>query len=543
MPDETTQVLIVGGSLVGLSTALFLRRHGVDTVLVERHHGTSIHPRTPGYNARTMELFRAAGVEEAVRAAGPWRLTGTGLLWAETLTSENHRWLAPPSMRGPQEEFSDVSPSNAAVLAQDKLEPVLREHAERLGADLRFGTELVSFTHDADGVTTVVANRETGAQRTVRAQYVVAADGADSPVRTQLGIERDGLGVLEYMVGIMVRADLREALRDKSFAVCQVANSDVSAMVRVVGDLVSLNVNYRPDVGETVGQFTKQRCVELTRAAAGIPDLPVEPIDVRPWQPTAAVAQRFADGRVFLVGDAAHVMPPSGALGANTGIQDGWNLAWKLAFVLHGWAGTALLDTYEAERRPVAELTVAQALARGREWFGANSPAEVAAIELIDDTTLMFGYCYPSAAPTDTIEPFENPAHPTGRPGTRIAHAWLDRSGQRVSTVDLWASGLVLLAGPEGDAWPRVAHEITERCGVPITAHRATRIESPTDTPNPLDPERWARVSGTTSTGALLIRPDGFIAWRTEEMPDQPAVTLDGALRHLLATSSRQAVP
>ncbi|WP_188196957.1 FAD-dependent oxidoreductase [Nonomuraea sp. SYSU D8015] len=532
MSDERTQVLIVGGSLVGLSAALFLRRHGVDVVLAERHPGTSIHPRTPGYNARTMELFRAAGVEEAVRAAGPWQLTDSGLLWAESLTSPNHHWLAPPNARGAQEGFSDVSPCDDAVLSQDVLEPVLREHAEALGADLRFGTELQSFENGPDGVTAVLTDRASGARTVVHARYLIAADGANSPVRARLGIGRSGVGVLEHVAGIMVRAELGDALGDKRFAICQITNPDFAGMVRVVGDKMALHVTYRPDLGESAEQFTPERCVELARAAAGLPDLAVEPLEVMPWQTTAAVAGRFADGRVFLAGDAAHVMPPAGAYGANTGIQDAANLAWKLAYVLHGWAAPSLLDTYDAERRPIARLTVDQALATGREWFGADLPPEAGAAELLDEVTLKFGYRYGPG------EPFEDPRRPTGAPGSRAPHVWLEQDGKQVSTVDLWASGLVLLAGRDGAAWAEAAGRVAGRDGLPLRAYLLAEGAVPGDFLFLADPGgRCAAAFGIGAGGAALIRPDGFIAWRAPETAGPRAgEVLDAACRSLLAT-------
>ncbi|GAB3502751.1 FAD-dependent oxidoreductase [Amycolatopsis cihanbeyliensis] len=538
MPEERTQVLVVGGSLVGLSAALFLRRQGVDLILAERHAGTSVHPRTPGYNGRTMELFRAAGVEEDVRAAGPWRLNGSGLLWAESLTSPNHHWLVPPNASGAQhaqDELAQVSPCSEAVLSQDVLEPVLRQHAEELGADLRFGTELESFTDEPGGVTAVLTDRATGTRSTVHADYLIAADGANSPIRAQLGIGRDGVGVLDDVAGIMVRTDLGDALRDKSFVICQVDNPGFSGMVRVVDDKLALHVSYRPDRGETVAEFTPQRCVELARAAAGIPDLAVEPLDVLPWQTTAAVARRFADGRVFLAGDAAHVMPPSGAYGANTGIQDAANLAWKLAYVLHGWAGPSLLASYEAERRPVAELTVNQALATGKEWFGAEVPAEIEEIELIDIVTLQFGYCYPPGSAAALVE---DPRDPTGRPGTRAPHLWLSRTEGKMSTVDLWATGLVLLAGPGGAAWVEAAEAVARRDTLPLTPYRIGG-DAPRGTPFLADPDRrWARSFGAGDSGAVLIRPDGFIAWRAPDAPGPHAVTtLEDALREVLGTA------
>lgn len=532
MSHEHTQVLIVGGSLVGLSTALFLRRHGVDVVLAERHPSTSIHPRTPGYNARTMELFRAAEMEEAVRAAGPWQLTESGLLWAESLASPNQRWLVPPNARGAQEGFADVSPCEDAVLSQDVLEPVLREHAEALGADLRFGTEFRSFDNGPDGITAILADRATGARTTVHADYLIAADGASSPIRATLGIGRSGVGVLEHVAGIMVRADLGDVLAGKSFAICQVNNRGFAGMVRVVGDKMALHLAYRPDLGESAEQFTPDRCVELARAAAGVPDLAVEPLDVLPWETTAAVADRFAAGRVFLAGDAAHVMPPAGAYGANTGIQDAANLAWKLAYVLHGWAGPALLDTYDAERRPVAQLTVDQALATGKEWFGADLPPEAGAVDLIDEVTLKFGYRYGPG------EPLEDPRHPSGATGGRAPHVWLERDGKQISTVDLWADGLVLLAGPGGAAWIEAAALMAGRDGLPLKPYRFVEGDVRTGVPFLADREkRCAAAFGITGTGAVLIRPDGFIAWRAPETAGPRAgAVLETACRQLLAT-------
>ncbi|WP_157250332.1 FAD-dependent monooxygenase [Nonomuraea typhae] len=488
------EVVIVGGSLVGLSAALFLRTHGVDVLLVERHAGTSIHPRTPGYNARTMELFRAAGVEEAVRAAGAWQLTGTGLLWAETLTGPNHHWLALPNTGSPQD---DLSPCADAILSQDVLEPVLRKHAEALGADLRFGTEMASFEHHSGGVTVTLLDRETGVRTTTEAAYLIAADGAGSGIRAALGIGRSGVGVLEHVAGIMVRADIRQELGDRSFAIAQVDNPGFTGMARVVGDKLALNVTYDP--GEGVAQFTPDRCVELARAATGLPGLDVEPLDVLPWANTAAVADAFSVGRVFLAGDAAHVMPPAGAYGANTGIQDAANLAWKLAYVLRGWAGPGLLATYDTERRPVAQLTMEQALATGRDWFGADLPAEAHAIELLDVAVVKFGYRYGEG------RPYEDPRHPSGTPGSRAPHVWV---APGVSTVDLWARGLTLLTGPEGTAWAEAAR----RLGPPLTAHQIP-----------------------AGADAVLVRPDGFIAWRADGAEPDPEAALDAACRNLLA--------
>ncbi|MFI9557264.1 FAD-dependent monooxygenase [Nonomuraea endophytica] len=615
MGEVRTQVLVVGGSLVGLSAALFLARHGVDVMVVERHPGTSIHPRTPGYNARTMEYFRAAGVEEAVRAAGPWELAGSGLLWAESLASPNQFWLSPPNARGADEGFADVSPCEDAVLSQDVLEPVLAEYARRYGADLRFGVRLEAFEQEADGVRAVLRDAESGAVlrdargrevlrdadsgavlrdaesgavlrgaegwvvlrdgegrdegvggTVVRADYLIGADGAGSSVRAGLGIGMSGIGVLEHVVGIMVRADLGDLLDGKGFAICQVDNPGFSGMVRVVGDRLALHVSCEP--GE---EFAPERCVRLARAAVGIEDLDVEPLEAMPWQASAAVADRFSVGRVFLAGDAAHVMPPSGAYGANTGIQDAANLAWKLAAVLKGWAGPELLDTYDAERRPVASLTVDQAVATGKEWFGAELPEGAGEVELLDEVTLKFGYRYGPG------EAFEDPKSSGGAPGGRAPHVWLGS----VSTVDLWADGPVLLTGPDGEAWTEAARRLAAHDNVPLRARLLSRTadserygepisrppasdtaptpetmlarvtelaaeaaSAPETVPSPVtgpapealaDPEgRAAEVFGITGSGAVLIRPDGFVAWRAAEVAADPEAAIRDAWHRLI---------
>lgn len=488
---ERTQVLIVGGSLVGLSTALFLTKHGVNATLVERHRTTSIHPRTPGYNARTLEYFRAAGVENAVREANPWQIDGTGILWAESLTSDNYRWIDPPNL---EKADDTISPSQDVVLSQDKLEEVLREHAEHDGADLRFGTELLTFGQDQAGVTAEVEDRDTGEQRTIRADFLIAADGNDSGIRQTLGIGRHGLGMLQRVASIMVRADLGNALRDKTFAIGQIANDEYEGMVRVVGDRLNLYVRFDPDEGESVEQFTEQRCIELARAATGIPNLATEVLDVQAWKLTAAVANTFRQGRVFLVGDAAHVMPPSGAYGANTGIQDAANLTWKLAYVLRGQANASLLDSYDRERRPIADRTVDQAVATSRAWFGSDLESNGA--ELVEDLTLKFGYNY--AGP-----PFEDPHQPTANRGTRLPHVWLD---ERTSTVDVWANGLALVT--EDESWAEAARK----------AQLATHHDS-----------SWPH-------GTVLTRPDGFIAWRTDGPPHEDAAEVLGdAVRQTLS--------
>ncbi len=366
-----TPVLIAGGGPAGLAAALLLARHGVPPLLVERHAGTSIHPRARGLNVRTMEILRTVGLEGDVRDAGAALATSRYMLFVDTLAGEEIRRVPDADLLPVGEALARVTPCDWGRCAQDELEPVLATAARAHGADLRFGTDLVSFSQDADGVSATLADRATGAHRAVRAQYLVAADGAHSLVRESLGVPMAGLGPvsrgqLGHFVNVYFRANLSDLVRGREFILCFVERPGAESLLLAVNnaDRWLFNVEYDPDRGETPDAFTPARCVALIKAAIGLPDLDVEILSVLPWEGAALIADRFQAGRAFLVGDAAHVMPPAGGFGLNTGVQDAHNLAWKLALVLKGTADPALLDTYEAERRPVA---------RGRRPGGAGA--------------------------------------------------------------------------------------------------------------------------------------------------------------------------
>ncbi|MGA4850145.1 FAD-dependent oxidoreductase [Streptomyces sp. G5(2025)] len=338
-PSDSAPVLIVGGSLVGLSTAVFLARHGVRCTMVERHPGTSIHPRAVGYYPRTGELLRQAGVEDAAVQEGAGFAThrtraGVASLAGEVLFSKEE-------LEG-DEDLGDLTPSRLLLLPQDRLEPLLRDRAVELGADLRFGTELLSFAEDPEGVTAVLG--DDAGTRTFRSSYLVACDGPRSTVREALKVPRQGRGVLSRHVSIAFGADLRPVLGERRYSVVHVKNDQVTGIL-VHDDTLSggtLIVEYRPEDGESLEDFTDGRCAELVGAAIGAPGVEVTIRSRFPWDMAEQVAEGFVHGRVLLAGDAAHVVPPTGGYGANTGIADAHNLAWKLALVVEGIAGPAL---------------------------------------------------------------------------------------------------------------------------------------------------------------------------------------------------------
>ncbi|MFE3286321.1 FAD-dependent oxidoreductase, partial [Streptomyces sp. NPDC059233] len=523
--DVRVPVLVVGGSLVGLSTSLFLSRHGVRHLLVEKHSGTSLHPRGRGINARTMELFRTAGAEHAIRRAASVLEGNQGILQATSLIdSEQHNWLIKEI--DPSGQLSRFSPTGWCLCSQNNIEPVLAAQSGAMCGDIRFSTELMNFDQDATGVTAVVKDRETGEHTTVRADFLIAADGPRSPVREQLRIPQTGGGELFHNVSVTFRSRrLPEVLGDLRFIVCYLMRPGADGALLPVdnGTQWVFHAPWHPEDGETLEDFTDERCVEQIRAAIGVPDLDVVIGGKAPWHAAERVAEQYSVGRVFLAGDAAHEMSPTGAFGSNTGIQDAHNLAWKIAAVLDGSAGMELLDTYEAERLPVARATSERASARSAEHShpGYAPPPTMGGGPGSGVLTTAMGYCYPRGAVVggDTDRPIIPDAlRLKGDTGTRAPHMWLSRSGERVSSLDLYERSFVLLSGT-GTPWRAAAGQVAAELSVRLDAYAIG--SGPDADLVPQGGADWAEVHGMSAEGAVLVRPDGFVAWRSEgAVPD-----------------------
>ncbi|MGW3987987.1 FAD-dependent oxidoreductase [Streptomyces sp. NPDC004830] len=541
-PDTiSVPVLIVGGSLVGLSTSLFLGRLGVPHVLVERHAGTSIHPRGRGNNVRTMELFRVAGVEQAIQDAAATLSVNHGILQTPTLVGDAGEWLFRDI--DPGGGLARFSPSGWCLCSQNDLEPVLLDHARAHGGDLRFSTELMSFESDADGVTALVKNRETGEHTTIRADYLVAADGPRSPVREQLGITHSGPGDLFHNVSLTFRSRrLADVVGDRHFIVCYLTDPEADGALLPVDNRENwvFHAPWHPERGQSLDEFTDEMCTDHIRRAVGVDDLDVEITGKAPWHAAQRVARSYRSGRVFLAGDSAHEMSPTGAFGSNTGIQDAHNLAWKLAAVLGGWAGEALLDTYDAERRPVAEATSARAAARSAEHSHpgfAPPPAAGGGGPQRGILNVALGYRYPQGAVAGA-DP-EAPVVPegldlTGAPGTRAPHLWVRRGDDRMSTLDLYERSLVLLSdAAEPNGWHEAALRLAGELSAPLESYRVGSGDRADLVPE--DSADWAERHGTGPGGAVLVRPDGFVAWRSRGAEADAEATLRDVLRTALA--------
>jgi putative polyketide hydroxylase len=425
---------VVGGGLVGLSAALLLRAQDVDVVVLERRGTCSAQPKARRFGFRSMEIFRGLGLASIVRDAAR-ELAGhdhfaTGATLAEA--QQLPMWAG----GAPDIDPATVGPEPPSLIAQDVLEPVLARAARRAGAELRFGSEVDHVSDDDDGVTVTVRD-----DQPVRARYVVAADGAHSPIRRASGITRSGPGAVgEPSVSVYFRADLGEVVKGREFNLCFITCPDAS------GTLASVDGRRRWVFMSPAGD-TSTDWPAVLRAATGtgLPDLEI--LDVSRWRAAMLVADRYRHARVFLVGDAAHVMPPFAAAGANTGIGDVANLAWKLGAVVHGEADEALLDTYDTERRPTGWFIADQSRRRGAQPGapGLAHPFVLSAEQIQYTGGALIHTQPPSIEPTDTFVA-------SGAVGTRVPHRWLD-ADHRVSTLDLTGPGWAVLGPAElGDA-------------------------------------------------------------------------------------------
>ncbi len=500
MVQEEVPVLIVGGSLVGLSSAMLLGHHGVASLAVERHAGTAIHPRAGHFQLRTMEMLRQVGLEDEVRAVSLQTYDPAGGINAvESLAGRELGTYVADLNEG----VEGVSPTVRAFIDQDALEPIIRRRALELGATVRNRTEAVALEQDESGVTVRLRDLDSAAESVVRARYVIAADWNRSPMRARLGIAMEGYGELSRSITIYFRAECAQLLEGRNQGVIYVHNPALRGFFRIdraggTGFLVINTVGEditRPEAVNVSDGLTDERARELLRAAIGTDTIPIEVLQVAHWRAESNVATTMRSGRVFLAGDAAHVVPPNGGYGGNTGVQDALNLAWKLAAVLKDEAGESLLDSYDAERRPLARLTVEQAYTR----YATRVVPERGTDDvepLVDDLTMELGLVMRSPAVIPDAGDADDGAlhlHPTvtrGRPGTRAPHVPL---GEGRSTLDLFGRGFALLHGlgaPQVDA------------PVGVASHSIRRDEFPA-------------AYGISAEGAALVRPDGIVGWRS----------------------------
>jgi len=531
MRDEAP-VLIAGGGLVGLSAAAFLARQGIRSLTIERLTASSPLPRAAFFHMRTLEMFRGLGIENAVRSQSEQEFVPEGAIVAmDTLAGRKLADIIPNLNEG----VDALSPCRRLFLNQPTLEPILRDCALSGGATIMQGAEIVDVRQDCDGVSLTIRKAGDRSTHEIRGDYLIAADGAHSPVRAALGIDHEGRGAFSNSLTIYFGADLSPYLAGKAWSLIYVNNPTLRGFFRLNRSATAgfLGVNVvgdpalDPDAAvNAAADVSEGRLIELVRAGVGRRDLPVRIDGYSRWRATASVARRLREGRIFIAGDAAHLMPPNGGFGGNTGIDDAHNLAWKLALVIKRHAGAALLDTYETERRPVAVFTVEQAfsryVARTAPWLAARVRPE----PLVDDLHIELGCLYNSP-----LGVHADPRATGGAPGSRAPHLWLERRGERISTIDL-GGRYVLLAGAAGAAWVHAAKAATEGFGaLPLDACCIGREVADLE-------HRFPQAYGVSDSGVSLVRPDGFVAWNCPERVAEPVAALRTALSASLCSRS-----
>jgi putative polyketide hydroxylase len=529
-------VLIVGAGAAGLAISALLAKHGVSSLLVEKRREIFIYPKARNLSFRSLEILRGLGLADQVHAVAD---RVSDMVVKPTLNSAEEKLAIDIDAFFAGLDHLSPEPS-IQYCPQSSLEPMLLAETRRRGSEVRYGMELRSFEQDDTGITAVLHDLDSGEDQTVRADFLIAADGVHSKVRETLGVTTSGYGALPiFVVFIYFRAPWRKFVAHLNEGDgIQVKNPDVDGIFLVAKDDLGMFITtYFPDKGETAAQFTPQYCSEVLTKAVG-EQIDLEIVEAAAWQPYEQVADQFQCGRVFLVGDSGHTMPPFKAGGANTAIQSAHNLAWKLAAVLGGGADAALLASYHAERHPVGRFAARQSLTGPTVAFidlddqGPGLPPE----EEASMFSLLVGYQYRSAAVvSDQPAPDDSDAvslvdELRGQPGSRVPHAWVQHGGKRVSTLDLVGQDFTLLTDDDGGApWIEAAESASAVLGIPITVHR---IGPAGDT---RDPDRaWLQAAGLAPGGALLVRPDDFVGWRAATLPQSPEDDLRRVLCQIL---------
>ena len=546
-------VIIVGGGPVGLAASLELARFGVPTVLIEQRETTSWHPKTRNINARTMEIARGWGrpVYERLRAIDTPDGWKSPIRFLRSVVGEELGQIESKGFLGPG---PNVSPAQPVMSSQDLLEQVLFDAAQASELiDVRFGQEWIGLRRGAEpgarDVEVAVRDVKTGAQTDVTGVALVAADGAESPIREALGIALEGPTNIAYFVNCYFRADLEQHVGERRGVLFFVSNPEATGVFQ------PLDANGRwlcqipvPEEDWSLDTYTPERCQKWIRAGVGVSDVEPEILSLGRWRMNATVATTLTKGRVVLCGDASHQFPPTGGLGVNTGLQGMHNAMWKLALTVQGKAGPRLLDTYNLERRPLARWIADQSFDNSKQVQLMNQAAMGTLRTSMSEAAIVkatrrygnhlgaeFGASYESGAvvPDGTALPPVADAYsdyiPCARPGSRAPHVWLGRHDAHLSTIDLFGPGFTLLTGVETDAWAAAAAGLNRELAVPV-AHYAIGAAGLDDRDNDFH-ERY----GIDSDGAVLVRPDGYVAWRTRAAGNGSVEALERVMREILA--------
>ncbi|MET0631945.1 MAG: FAD-dependent monooxygenase [Xanthobacteraceae bacterium] len=530
-PD--TPVLIVGGGPIGLALAADLGRRDIAAVLVERNDNRLGPAKMLEVSVRTMEFCRQLGIAEKVRNWGfplDWPLDSA---FVTDLAGYEIGRVRTPALGLAAD--SPFSPERGRPCPQTWFDPILQDCARSYPQiELRHQVALESFTQDPGGVTATLRDQRSGATETLRAGYLVGCDGFASTVRERLGIAIRGEPHLDWSMTVYLRIPDLFAFcdKEKAFRYVFVGPEGTWSFLSIVDGKDLWRLQF---VDVDPRRLQSMDIPALVRRCMGR-DIPYRIEDKSLWERKRTVAERFSEGRVLLAGDAAHAHPPNGGLGMNTGIQDAFDLGWKLAASLQGWGGTALLDSYDRERRPASARAAAMSLSNYRRLRSAAPHAEICAptpageaarrevgarLEEENEKSwhpvgVHLGYIYhpsPIVVPDGTRQPADDTIGyaPTAFPGARAPHAWL---GDGRSILDLFGAGFVLLAF--ADVPTAALERAAAARGVPLAVHRIAERE----------------IAALYGRKRVLVRPDGHVAWRGDRPPqDAPALidTVRGA--------------
>ena len=570
-----TDVLIVGSGPAGSSSAALLSTYGVDNVLVTKYRWLADTPRAHITNQRAMEVLRDLGLEpEAMLYATPNELMGNNVFCTSLAGEELGRmrsWGADPFT---QARHRIASPTTMVDLPQTFLEPILFTAACKRGTKARLSTEYLSLKQDADGVTATVRDRVSGENYDIRAKYLIGADGGNSKVAADVNLPMEGKMGVGGSINILFKADLSKYVAHRPSVLYWVLQpgSNVGGigmgLVRMIRTWNEWLIVWGYDINQPAPTVTREICEQLARQLIGDNEIPIEITSWSTWTVNHMHAKSYTSGRVFCMGDAVHRHPPSNGLGSNTSIQDSFNLAWKLAAVLKGYASPKLLASYDAERAPIGKQIVDRANKSISEFgpiFGALGLLESTDPEVMNANMSARKADTPEAQErrkklreaiafkvyefdahgvemnqryaSDAVAMGEGDSHafaedpeliyqPTSCPGARLPHVWLVKDRENYSSLDLVGhGGFTLLTGIGGDRWRDAAKAVTAELGVPVTV---ISIGPDCDYEDPFGD--WARICGVEDDGAVLVRPDQFVAWRSKGRSGD----LAGACRKIL---------
>jgi 2,4-dichlorophenol 6-monooxygenase len=583
MADISTDVLIIGTGPAGSATAALLSTYGIENMVINKFRWLARTPRAHITNQRTMEVLRDLGrdvEDEAYMFASDQELMGENV-FCESLAGEEigrmKSWGTHPLSKA---EHLLSSPTFMNDLPQTYMEPLLFKTACSRGTQARMSMEYLSHEQDADGVTTTCEDRLTGKTVTIRSKYLVGADGGNSLVADHIGLPFEGEMGIGGSMNILFKADLSKYVAHRPSVLYWVVQpgADVGGigmgLVRMVRPWNEWLIVWGYDINQPAPEVDDDFATKVVRDLVGAPDLDVDITSVSTWTVNNFYATHLQKDRVFCMGDAVHRHPPSNGLGSNTSIQDGYNLAWKLAAVIKGQAGDALLDSYSVERAPVAKQIVTRAnqsigefgpifealgltTSNDPETMQANmdkrcdsTPDAARQREALREAIAFKKYEFDAhgvemnqrykstAVITDgQLEPvfaLDADLHyqPTTWPGARLPHVWLfDREGGKHSTLDLAGKGaFTLFTGLGGRAWQTAAEAVSAALGVEIKVHiigpRQDIVDHTGD---------WARAREVSDTGCVLTRPDQHVAWRHDALATNPEAELTRVMRAVLA--------